>query len=86
MFRAHSVLASVLLRDALCSPLRRIATNTNRCPATNIGSTTCTSRKHDVLALDFDGEVCASAHESSTTALLTAGSLWPYASNGNEQV
>lgn len=32
----------------------------------------------NILALDFDGVVCASAEESSSTAVLTAKEIWKY--------
>jgi hypothetical protein len=52
----------------------------NRCQRRMIHQTSSFSLKmssSDILALDFDGVICASADESSSTAVMTAKRLWP---------
>ena len=65
MFHVGNFLNSVLLCTGLRSSAQRWS-STNR-SATKFG---------DIVALDFDGVVCASANESSITAMLTARRLW----------
>lgn len=71
------MLSSFMLYNGLGSCLNLFSTQL----VTRRPMSTCKSpRLHhhsDLIALDFDGVVCASANESSITAMLTAKQLWP---------